>query len=72
MLPPLCTGEISRTFEYQPISSELDQHVHEQFKFAVEGRVRNIILELPKIASARDEFRIYDGVWFDNYAHSLD
>ena len=38
----------------------------------LEDHVHDIISQLCKIPSARDEFQLGDGVWFDNHANALD
>ena len=55
---------------HRPISSEQDLETYE--RLAVEDHVHDIILELCKIPSARDEFQLGDGVRFDNHANALD
>jgi hypothetical protein len=61
---------LGRRFTLRPISSEQDLESYE--RFAVEDHVRDIISELCKIPSARDEFQLGGGVWFDNHANALD
>lgn len=57
-------------FSKRAISSEQDLESYE--RFGVEDYVRDIIAELCKIPTARDEFGLGDGVWFDNHANALD
>ncbi|OJJ79294.1 uncharacterized protein ASPGLDRAFT_52756 [Aspergillus glaucus CBS 516.65] len=52
------------------ISSEWDLESYEQS--VVENHVQNIIAELCKIPTARDEFCLGDGVQFNSHANSLD
>ncbi|EYE98977.1 uncharacterized protein EURHEDRAFT_383166 [Aspergillus ruber CBS 135680] len=54
----------------RPISSERDLEGYE--RSAVENHMRNIIAELCKIPTARDEFRLGDGVQFDSHANGID
>jgi hypothetical protein len=62
--------EYGQRFARRPISSEKDLESYE--RFAVEDHVHDIISELCKIPSARDEFQLGDGVWFDNHANALE
>ncbi|KAL4888469.1 hypothetical protein BDV59DRAFT_211074 [Aspergillus ambiguus] len=41
-------------------------------RLAIEDHVHDIIAELCKILDAREEFRLGNGVWFDNHANALD
>ncbi|GFF96253.1 hypothetical protein IFM53868_08444 [Aspergillus udagawae] len=59
-----------RRFARRPISSEQDLETYE--RLAVEDHVHDIVAELCKIPEAREEFRLGDGVWFDNHANALD
>ncbi|ODM18579.1 hypothetical protein SI65_05196 [Aspergillus cristatus] len=69
--PPLVALEYEgQNVKERPISSERDLEGYE--RSAVENHVRNIITELCKIPTARDEFRLGDGVQFDSHANSLD
>ncbi|KAK9235879.1 hypothetical protein V1525DRAFT_434304 [Lipomyces kononenkoae] len=60
---------IGRRFNRRPLSSEKDLESYE--RFAVEDHVHDIITELCKIPDARDEFRLGDGIRFDNHANAL-
>lgn len=68
--PFLALEEYGQRSARRPITSEKDLKSYE--RFAVENHVHDIILELCKIPSARDEFQLSDGVWFDNHANALD
>ena len=69
--PPLVALEYEgQNVKERPISSERDLEGYE--RSAVENHVRNIIAELCKIPTARDEFHLGDGVQFDSHANSLD
>ncbi|KAF4227345.1 hypothetical protein CNMCM6805_003102 [Aspergillus fumigatiaffinis] len=59
-----------RRFARRPISSEQDLETYE--RLAVEDHVHDIVAELCKIPEAREEFRLGNGVWFDNHANALD
>ncbi|PYI00028.1 hypothetical protein BO71DRAFT_85 [Aspergillus ellipticus CBS 707.79] len=59
-----------RRFARRPISSEQDLETYE--RLAVEDPVHDIIAELCKIPEAREEFRLGNGVWFDNHANALE
>ncbi|KAJ5348618.1 uncharacterized protein N7506_001871 [Penicillium brevicompactum] len=59
-----------RRFARRPISSEQDLETYE--RLAVEDHVHDIIAELCKIPEAREEFRLGNGVRFDNHANALD
>ncbi|KAJ5716193.1 hypothetical protein N7493_008104 [Penicillium malachiteum] len=59
-----------RRFARRPISSEQDLETYE--RFAVEDHVHDIVAELCKIPEAREEFRLGNGVRFDNHANALD
>ncbi|KAF4222110.1 hypothetical protein CNMCM5878_006705 [Aspergillus fumigatiaffinis] len=59
-----------RRFARRPISSEQDLETYE--RLAVEDHVHDIVAELCKIPEAREEFRLGNGVWFDNHANLLD
>ncbi|PYH98521.1 hypothetical protein BO71DRAFT_344644 [Aspergillus ellipticus CBS 707.79] len=60
----------SQRFARRPISSEQDLEIYE--RLAVEDHVHDIIAELCKIPEAREEFRLGNGVRFDNHANALD
>ncbi|CEL11916.1 hypothetical protein ASPCAL15010 [Aspergillus calidoustus] len=62
--------DIGRRFGRQPLSSEQDLESYE--RFAVEDHVHGVITELCKIPEARQEFRLGNGVRFDNHADALD
>ncbi|CAG8241623.1 unnamed protein product [Penicillium olsonii] len=62
--------EYGRRIALRPISSELDLQKYE--RFAVEDYVHYIVAELCKIPEAREEFRLGNGVWFDNHTNALD
>lgn len=59
-----------RRFARRPISSEQDLETYE--RLAVEDHVHDIVAELCKIPEAREEFRLGNGLWFDNNANALD
>ncbi|CAG8000360.1 unnamed protein product [Penicillium salamii] len=59
-----------RRFARRPISSEQDLETYE--RLAVEDHVHDIVAELCKIPEAREEFRLGNGVRFDNHANALD
>ncbi|KAJ5111900.1 hypothetical protein NUU61_001530 [Penicillium alfredii] len=59
-----------RRFARRPISSEQDLETYE--RLAVEDHVHDIVAELCKIPEARGEFRLCNGVWFDNHPNALD
>jgi hypothetical protein len=59
-----------RRFARRPISSEQDLETYE--RLTVEDHVHDIVAELCKIPEAREEFRLGNGVWFDNHANALD
>ncbi|KAL3428561.1 hypothetical protein BDV09DRAFT_190842 [Aspergillus tetrazonus] len=59
---------LGKRFE-RAISSGLDLRIYE--KYGVEDYVSDIITELSKIPAARVEFRLSDGVRFENHAKSL-
>jgi len=67
--PLIALEELARHFALQSISSERGLESYEQI--AVEDHVRDIIAELCKIPAAREEFRLGDGVRFDNYTSVL-
>ena len=68
--PLIALEDHGRRFMRRPISSEQDLETYE--RLAVEDHVHDIISELCKISSARDEFQLGDGVRFDNHANALD
>ncbi|KAE8355480.1 hypothetical protein BDV28DRAFT_155401 [Aspergillus coremiiformis] len=71
LFPPLIELEgLGQRFARRFISSEKDLETYE--RIAVEDHVHDIISELCKIPQARDEFRLGDGVWFENHANALD
>ncbi|GMG22202.1 unnamed protein product [Aspergillus oryzae] len=41
-------------------------------RLAVEGHVHDIVAELCRIPEAREQFRLGNGLWFDNHANALD
>ncbi|KAK9311311.1 hypothetical protein V1524DRAFT_387905, partial [Lipomyces starkeyi] len=53
----------------RPLRSEKDLESYE--RLAVEDNVRYVIAELCKISDAREEFKLEDGVQFDNHANAL-
>ncbi|KAK9427246.1 hypothetical protein V1505DRAFT_57402 [Lipomyces doorenjongii] len=53
----------------RPLRSELDLEIYEGF--AVEDNVLDVIAELCNIPDAREEFKLEDGVRFDNHANAL-
>ncbi|KAJ6065945.1 hypothetical protein N7444_001598 [Penicillium canescens] len=59
-----------RRFTRRPISSEQDLETYE--RLAVEDHVHDIVAELCKIPEAREEFRLGNGLWFDNHPNALD
>lgn len=59
-----------RRFARRPISSEQDLDTYE--RLAVEDHVHDIVAELCKIPEAREEFRLGNGIWFDNHPNALD
>ncbi|KAH8432444.1 uncharacterized protein LDX57_010080 [Aspergillus melleus] len=59
-----------RRFARRPVSSEQDLETYE--RLAVEDHVHDIVAELCKIPEAREEFRLGDGLWFDNHPNALD
>ncbi|KAL4888044.1 hypothetical protein BDV59DRAFT_211562 [Aspergillus ambiguus] len=61
---------LGRRFARRPISSEQDLETYE--RLAVEDHVHEIIAELCKIPDAREEFRLGNGIWFDNHPNALD
>ncbi|PWY87473.1 hypothetical protein BO70DRAFT_360089 [Aspergillus heteromorphus CBS 117.55] len=68
--PCIVLEEYGQRFAARPITSEKDLEIYE--RFAVENHVFDIISALCKIPSAREEFGLEDGVWFDNHANALD
>ncbi|KAL2840037.1 hypothetical protein BJX68DRAFT_190932 [Aspergillus pseudodeflectus] len=62
--------DIGRRFGRRPLSSEQDLESYE--RFAVEDHVHDVITELCRIPEARQEFRLGNGVRFDNHANALD
>ncbi|KAB8240142.1 hypothetical protein BDV35DRAFT_398918 [Aspergillus flavus] len=68
--PRLVLEGFGQEFSKRPISSEQDLESYE--RFGVENYVRDIIAQLCKKPAARDEFRLGDGVRFDNHANALD
>ena len=67
--PLIVLEDLARRFALRPISSEQGLETYE--RIAVEDHVRDIITELCKIPAARGEFRLGDGVWFDNHTNAL-
>ncbi|KAK9372754.1 uncharacterized protein V1513DRAFT_473576 [Lipomyces chichibuensis] len=61
--------ELGRKYCSQPLRSENDLEIYE--RLAVEDNVRAVIAELCKIPDAREEFKLEDGVQFDNQASAL-
>ncbi|PLN77563.1 hypothetical protein BDW42DRAFT_176664 [Aspergillus taichungensis] len=61
---------LGRRFARRPISSEQDLETYE--RITVEDHVHDIVAELCKIPEACDEFRLGNGIWFDNHANALD
>ncbi|KAL4767066.1 hypothetical protein BDW60DRAFT_164844 [Aspergillus nidulans var. acristatus] len=61
---------LGRRFARRPISSEQDLETYE--RLAVEDHVHDIVAELCKIPEAREEFRLGNGIWFDNHPNALD
>ncbi|KAL3466427.1 hypothetical protein BJX64DRAFT_14350 [Aspergillus heterothallicus] len=68
--PLVALEDHGRRFARRPISSEQDLETYE--RLAVEDHVHDIVTELCKIPEAREEFRLGNGVWFDNHANALD
>ncbi|KAJ5951406.1 uncharacterized protein N7479_009819 [Penicillium vulpinum] len=68
--PLLVIEEDARRFGYPAMNSEQDLAHYE--RVAVESQVRDIIEQLCKIDAAREEFRLGDGIIFENHANSLD
>jgi hypothetical protein len=68
--PLVALEDHGRRLARRPISSEKDLETCE--RLAVEDHVHDIITELCKIPNAREEFRLGNGVWFDNHANALD
>ncbi|KAL4986045.1 hypothetical protein BDW68DRAFT_133427 [Aspergillus falconensis] len=62
--------DYGRRFARRPISSEQDLETYE--RLAVEDHVYDIVAELCKIPEAREEFRLGNGIWFDNHPNALD
>ncbi|CAI7603971.1 unnamed protein product [Penicillium viridicatum] len=62
--------DYGRRFVRRPISSEQDLETYE--RLAVEDYVHDIVAELCKIPEAREEFRLGNGIWFDNHPNALD
>ncbi|PYH76427.1 hypothetical protein BO82DRAFT_296304 [Aspergillus uvarum CBS 121591] len=61
---------LGHRFARRLLSSEKDLESYE--RFAIEDHVHDIISALCEIPSAREEFGLGDGVWFDNHANALD
>ncbi|KAI2863713.1 hypothetical protein CBS76997_10874 [Aspergillus niger] len=61
---------LGRRFARRPISSEQDLETYE--RLTVEDHVHEIVAELCKIPEAREEFRLGNGIWFDNHPNALD
>ncbi|GKZ94888.1 hypothetical protein AnigIFM59636_008619 [Aspergillus niger] len=61
---------LGRRFARRPISSEQDLETYE--RLTVEDHVHEIIAELCKIPEACEEFRLGNGIWFDNHPNALD
>ncbi|KAK9311345.1 hypothetical protein V1524DRAFT_419076 [Lipomyces starkeyi] len=61
--------DLRRNHCSQPLRSEKDLETYE--RLAVEDNVRSVIAELCKIPDAREEFKLEDGVQFDNHANAL-
>ncbi|ODQ68758.1 hypothetical protein LIPSTDRAFT_60119, partial [Lipomyces starkeyi NRRL Y-11557] len=61
--------DLRRNHCSRPLRSEKDLETYEQL--AVEDNVRYVIAELCKIPDAREEFKLEDGVQFDNHANAL-
>ncbi|BCS00122.1 uncharacterized protein AKAW2_50463A [Aspergillus luchuensis] len=59
-----------RRLARRPISSEQDLETYE--RLAVEDHVHDIVAELCKIPEARQDFRLGNGLWFDNHPNALD
>ncbi|KKK15428.1 hypothetical protein AOCH_007772 [Aspergillus ochraceoroseus] len=68
--PHLVLEEHGRRFANRPITSEKDLESYE--RLAVENHVVDIISALCKIPSAREEFCLGDGMWFENHANTLE
>ncbi|GAA93148.1 similar to An08g12110 [Aspergillus luchuensis IFO 4308] len=68
--PRLALKDLGQRFSKRAISSEQDLESYE--RFGVEDYVRDIITELCKIPTAREEFRLGDAIQFDNHANALD
>lgn len=68
--PLVALEDHGRRFARRPISSEQDLETYE--RLAVEDHVHDIVAELCKIPEAREEFRLGNGLWFDNHANALD
>ncbi|RAK96564.1 uncharacterized protein BO80DRAFT_428986 [Aspergillus ibericus CBS 121593] len=67
--PLIALEELGQRVARRPLSSEKDLESYE--RFAVEDHVHDIIAALCHIPSAREEFQLGDGVWFDNHANAL-
>ncbi|KAK9358014.1 hypothetical protein V1504DRAFT_365678, partial [Lipomyces starkeyi] len=61
--------DLRRNHCSRPLRSEKDLEHYEQL--AVEDNVRYVIVELCKIPDAREEFKLEDGVQFDNHSNAL-
>ena len=70
ILSPVSLEDNGRRFARWPINSEQDLESYE--RFAMEDHVHNVTMELSRIPNAQHEFQFDSGVWFDNYAGSLD
>ena len=68
--PLVVLEDHGRRFARRPISSEQDLETYE--RLTVEDHVHDIVAELCKIPEARAEFRLGNGVRFDNHANALD
>ncbi|CAG7948734.1 unnamed protein product [Penicillium salamii] len=68
--PLVVLEDHGRRFARRLISSEQDLETYE--RLAVEDHVHDIVAELCKIPEAREEFRLGNGVRFDNHANALD
>ncbi|KAH8434442.1 uncharacterized protein LDX57_012089 [Aspergillus melleus] len=62
--------DYGRRFARRLISSEQDLETYE--RLTVEDYVYDIVAGLCKISESREEFRLGNGVWFDNYANALE
>ncbi|KAJ5429141.1 hypothetical protein N7491_006157 [Penicillium cf. griseofulvum] len=62
--------ENAKQLGYQSMSSEHDVEYYE--RYAVENYVYNIIQELCKIDAARQEFKLGDGIKFENHTNLLE